>query len=141
MILETVDLASIKAVAHDGERLQVMIQAEGKLAIQSFLAPRQALEGIKQLAAFTMLVQDPGRPEAALTVLVDEISMIPVTSSTVRSIGYLDANRVLQVEFKGGSRYQYSEVPSQVFVAFLAASSKGNFLNQMIKPFYQYEQV
>jgi KTSC domain len=141
MILEMIDLSAIKAIAHDGERLQILIQAEGKLAIQSFPAPRQALDGIKQLAAFTVFFGDTSDLEAASTALLGQIARIPVTSSTVKSIGYSDVNRVLQVEFQRGALYRYKDVPTQVFTAFLASESKGTFLNQMIKPFYEYEQV
>jgi len=41
--------------------------------------------------------------------------------------------RVLQVDFSNRKRYRYQDVPSQVFDAFLAAPSKGRFLNSVIK--------
>ncbi|MBW4638639.1 MAG: KTSC domain-containing protein [Gloeocapsa sp. UFS-A4-WI-NPMV-4B04] len=59
--------------------------------------------------------------------------MIPVDSSNIAAIGYSDVCRVLQVDFLIGKRYRYQDVPSQVFDRFLAAPSKGRFLNSVIK--------
>ncbi len=61
--------------------------------------------------------------------------MIPVNSSNVAAIGYCDVCRVLQVDFSNRKRYRYQDVPSQVFdsFSFLAAPSKGRFLNSVIK--------
>ena len=133
MLLDPIDLSAIKAIAHDGINLQVLIQSQDKFALQTFPAPQQALEGIKQLAQ--------GINKLQLSTRLEPIKRISVTSSTVKTIGYDAPNRFLEVEFKSGSLYRYQDVPEPVFIAFLATSSKGGFLNAMVKPFFEFEQL
>jgi len=57
---------------------------------------------------------------------------IPVDSSSIASIGYED--HVLEVEFRQtGEIYRYFDVPHEEYAAFLAAESKGTYLNQVFK--------
>lgn len=71
--------------------------------------------------------------------MLDEIHMIPVTSSNIAAIGYNSVCRVLQVDFLTGKRYRYQDVPTQVFDGFLAASSKGRYLNSVIKSEFAFD--
>ena len=64
-----------------------------------------------------------------------------VVSSNVESIGYDESEQVLEVEFKGGSLYQYKDVPPDVFTALKEADSAGSFLSQNIKNVYECERV
>ena len=66
---------------------------------------------------------------------------IPVASSTIATIGYDAKSQTLEVEFQGGSLYQYFDVPQRVHEALLHADSKGNFLNGNIKGVYRYARV
>jgi hypothetical protein len=50
-----------------------------------------------------------------------------VTSSNITSIGYESENRILEIEFRGGRVYQYSEVPQSVYLSLMAAESHGRF--------------
>lgn len=59
-----------------------------------------------------------------------------VISSELDSVGYDDANNVLEVEFRTGGVYQYFGVPRELYVALVTASSKGRFFNSEIKPDY-----
>ncbi|MEZ0389907.1 MAG: KTSC domain-containing protein [Verrucomicrobium sp.] len=63
-----------------------------------------------------------------------------VTSTSIMSIGYDDATKILEVQFKSGI-YQYFPVPKAVYKRFLVASSKGRFFNRFIKPTYDYAEV
>ncbi len=59
----------------------------------------------------------------------------PVSSRTIASIGYDPRSRQLEIEFRGGRGvYRYLDVPSDVYHAFMAAESKGAYLNQVLKP-------
>lgn len=60
----------------------------------------------------------------------------PVTSSAIVSLGYDASSETLEVEFTGGSVYRYDDVPESVYREFLAADSKGTFLNAHIKHAY-----
>ncbi|HKT52024.1 MAG TPA: KTSC domain-containing protein [Candidatus Angelobacter sp.] len=51
-------------------------------------------------------------------------------SRTITSIGYVPEERVLELEFRqSGKIYQYFDVPATEYTAFLAADSKGTYLN------------
>ena len=59
---------------------------------------------------------------------------IPVESRTIVSIGYASEERVLELEFRqSGEIYQYFDVPLAEYTAFLAADSKGTYLNGHFK--------
>lgn len=59
-----------------------------------------------------------------------------VVSSNVNGIAYDADTGTLYVEFKGGSRYKYADVPETEYEAFLNASSPGRFFNDNIKDAY-----
>ena len=60
---------------------------------------------------------------------------IPVRSTSVISIGYLPAKRELEIKFReSGDVYRYFDVPGEEYAAFMAAESKGTYLNEVFKP-------
>jgi hypothetical protein len=60
---------------------------------------------------------------------------IPVRSTSITSIGYLPAKRELEIRFRAsGDVYRYFDVPGEEYAAFMAAESKGAYLNQVFKP-------
>jgi hypothetical protein len=60
---------------------------------------------------------------------------IRVDSSSIASIGYQPVKRELEVEFlASGDVYRYFGVSPQEYAAFMAATSKGTYLNQVFKP-------
>lgn len=69
------------------------------------------------------------------------MNWVAVNSSTIARMAYNESRRVLTVEFKNGSRYEYYEVPSGVFQQMKAAPSKGQFLSSTIKGRYRYARV
>lgn len=62
-------------------------------------------------------------------------------SSNISSFGYEESNRVLRVEFKNGSLYEYFDIPEVVFNDMRTAGSKGQYLAQYIKGTYRYARV
>ena len=68
---------------------------------------------------------------------------VPVESSSIASIGYAPQERVLELEFRqSGEVYQYFDVPAEEYAAFLAADSKGTYVNQHLKPRgYRYQRL
>ena len=65
----------------------------------------------------------------------------PVSSSTMRSIGYDRQNETLEIEFESGRVYQYHGVPDRVHVEIMQAPSKGQFFNTCIRDQYPYSRV
>jgi hypothetical protein len=66
---------------------------------------------------------------------------VPVRSSHVRSVGYSQQERVLEVAFHSGGVYRYDDVPADVHTALMAAPSKGGFLARFVKGRYVYRRV
>ncbi|NDZ73729.1 KTSC domain-containing protein [Streptomyces sp. SID10362] len=64
-----------------------------------------------------------------------------VRSSNVRSVGYSQQDRVLEVAFHSGGVYRYDGVPADVHTALMAAPSKGSFLARFIKGRYEHRRV
>ena len=62
-----------------------------------------------------------------------------VESSNIKSIGFQD--NVLEVEFKSGGVYRYSNVGEEVFRAFMDAESKGKYFHQYIKSQFSTERI
>ena len=62
-------------------------------------------------------------------------------SSNIARFAYDDASRILKVEFKNGSVYDYFDVPGHVFNGMQSASSKGQYLAQQIKGNYRYARA
>jgi hypothetical protein len=69
----------------------------------------------------------------------------PVTSSSIRSVGYDPRTRRLEIEFhheQGRPRiYQYFDVPASAHRRLMAARSHGRHFNRFIKPRYRFVQV
>lgn len=65
----------------------------------------------------------------------------PVTSTSVRSVGYDLSTGTLELEYVNGSVYQYYEVPQPTYAGLLAAPSIGNYVNTQIKPYFDFTEV
>jgi hypothetical protein len=57
-----------------------------------------------------------------------------VDSTSIASIGYEPRKRELEIEFRpSGAVYRYFDVPKEEHISFMAAESKGTYLNQVFK--------
>jgi hypothetical protein len=63
------------------------------------------------------------------------MNRIPVKSSFLAAIGYDEASKTLEVEFKNGKIYQYLEFPAEEFAALRAAESLGAHYNRISRGF------
>ena len=59
-----------------------------------------------------------------------------VNSSRLRSVGYDEANQVLEVEMSNGQVYQYSRVSPEVYRRFMAAPNPTSFFDDRIAEEY-----
>lgn len=64
-----------------------------------------------------------------------------VESSNMFSVGYDPHKQILEVEFKGGSVYQYKDCPPESFRALQEAQSKGSYFSKFIKSRFKYEKI
>ncbi|MGA9977752.1 MAG: KTSC domain-containing protein [Candidatus Sulfotelmatobacter sp.] len=73
----------------------------------------------------------------------ETMQRVSVDSSSIASIGYAREQQVLELEFRqSGEVYQYLDVTVDEHAAFLAADSKGTYLNLHFKPRqYRYRRV
>lgn len=69
------------------------------------------------------------------------MKMIPVTSSNVKEVGYIESTETLLVRFNGGTLYRYTEVSKHVFDELLIAASIGSFISQKIKGNYNFYPI
>jgi hypothetical protein len=74
------------------------------------------------------------------------MDMITVQSSNIDSIGYDKDAKILKVKFKGGTIYEYLDVPEirHIFLmneTTVEGGSVGKFINHNIKGSYQYRQA
>jgi hypothetical protein len=75
---------------------------------------------------------------AATTYGIESGTMDSVQSSVIRDYDYDPSAAVLSITFVGGKTYAYGRVPQDVFDAFLAADSRGQFFNRHIRDQYRY---
>lgn len=58
----------------------------------------------------------------------------PIVSSNIVSAGYDAASCVLEIEFKQGAVWQYSNFPENMWYEFLSAPSQGKYFSNQILP-------
>lgn len=70
------------------------------------------------------------------TKIINEIQ-----SSNLRKTEYDTETRKMMVEFNNGLKYEYSEVPHQVYTQFRISESQGKFFNTKISKIYKYRKA
>jgi hypothetical protein len=66
---------------------------------------------------------------------------MPVSSSNIASVGYEADSQVLEVEYIKGGIYQYMNVPGDIHEELMNCSSKGTYMNQVVKKMFVVVQV
>jgi len=66
---------------------------------------------------------------------------VHVNSAAIRSIGYDEQSRTLEVRYIDGDLYRYTDVPPLLMEAFEAAPSKGKFINDIVKKYFPVEKI
>ena len=64
-----------------------------------------------------------------------DITMQPVTSSQIESVGYDEAAQKMAIRFKGGAVYHYANVEPKTFADLRDAKSIGSHFFKHIKPY------
>jgi hypothetical protein len=58
---------------------------------------------------------------------------IELNSTSLHTVGYLDRQALLELEFKSGAIYRYLGVPAATYRGLLGAESKGAYFNGHIR--------
>lgn len=70
-----------------------------------------------------------------------ELISVPPAKSHLTGIFYTTETRVLRIAFKGGSSYEYLDVPIEKFEGFQLADSPGTYLNAEIKGKFEFRKI
>jgi len=71
----------------------------------------------------------------------DSMERQPVQSCNLKSVGYDNTLKNLEIEFHSGLIYQYQNVPSQIYANLLSAQSTGTFFTDKIKNRYRSKRL
>lgn len=69
------------------------------------------------------------------------MKMLPVASTSIRSIGYEVSTKTLYIQFNNGFMYEYKNLPPIVYAALMNADSIGAFFNRTIRGKYPYRRL
>lgn len=64
-----------------------------------------------------------------------------IKSSNLKKSEYDTETKIMLVEFNNGSKYEYLEVPHQIYTKFRMSSSQGKFFSTEIAKKYKYNKV
>jgi len=64
-----------------------------------------------------------------------------VKSRILRSVGYDDTTKNLEIEFQTGLVYQYSGVPIKVYTDLMHSDEIGKYFSEKIRPRFHTKQV
>jgi aspartokinase-like uncharacterized kinase len=70
------------------------------------------------------------------TKIINEIQ-----SSNLKKTEYDTETKKMLVEFNSGAKYEYIEVPHQVYTQFRLSESQGKFFNSKISKTYKYRKI
>jgi hypothetical protein len=70
------------------------------------------------------------------TKIINEIE-----SSNLVKTEYDTMTKKMIAEFKNGMKYEYDDVPHQLYTSFRSAESQGNFFNKNISKNYKYRKL
>jgi hypothetical protein len=64
-----------------------------------------------------------------------------VESSNLKTTEYDTESKKLVVEFKNGFKYEYDEVPHNIYAQFRLSESQGKFFNTSISKAFKYKKL
>jgi hypothetical protein len=80
-------------------------------------------------------------PSGRLLVSGDIVERLSVKSRILRSVGYDDSTKILEIEFSSGYVYQYSGVPPKIYADLMHSDEIGKFFSEKVRPKFQTKQV
>ncbi len=65
----------------------------------------------------------------------------PVKSRILRSVGYDESTKVLEIEFQNGLVYQFFEVPPKVSMELMRSGEVGKYFTDKVRTRFRTKQV
>lgn len=69
------------------------------------------------------------------------MDMIPVSSRNLEYIGYDERLMLLQIQFRNQAIYEYYDVPKNIYIGLITASSADGYFREYVKNVYRYSKV
>jgi hypothetical protein len=66
---------------------------------------------------------------------------IAVESTLLASVSYSSGQRMLQLQFRDGSRYRYFDVPVELYRQLVQSDSKGAYFNRYIRNQFRFQEL
>lgn len=66
---------------------------------------------------------------------------VVIESSNLSKAIYNVETKLLDVEFKNGAKYQYEDVPHQIFTRMRMSESQGKYFNTEISKKFKYKKI
>ena len=80
-----------------------------------------------------------------MAILSETISgtkiMNEIQSSNIKKTEYDTETKKLMVEFNNGVKYEYDEVPHQLYTQFRMSESQGKFFTSKISKTFKYKKI
>ncbi len=64
-----------------------------------------------------------------------------VKSRILRSVGYDESTKILEIEFHTGLVYQYAGVPAKVYTDLMRSGEIGKYFSEKVRPRFHTKQV
>ena len=64
-----------------------------------------------------------------------------IESSNLKTTEYDTESKKLVVEFKNGAKYEYDDVPHQLYTSFRSSESQGKFFTSEISKKFKYKKL
>jgi hypothetical protein len=69
------------------------------------------------------------------------VERTPVKSRILRSVGYEEKTKILEIEFQNGEVHQFSLVPPKVFADLMRSEEIGKYFSEKVRPKFQSKLV
>ena len=66
---------------------------------------------------------------------------LAVKSRILRSVGYDESTKTMEIEFTSGLVYQYSAVPQKVYADLMRSGEIGKYYSEKVRPRFHTKQI
>jgi hypothetical protein len=64
-----------------------------------------------------------------------------VKSRILRSVGYNESIKILEIEFQNGLVYQFLDVPPKVYADLMHSVEIGKYFSEKVRPLFRTKQI